>query len=85
MREFLLFYGEKLEYYLTCERKGKKETTKTDIIHMTRSQAEGKSRYQMLNRILAAKTIGSREETEKALREYMEMEAMVKACFSLME
>lgn len=85
VREFLLFYGEKLEYYLTCERKGKKETTKTDIIHMTRSQAEGKSRYQMLNRILAAKTIGSREETEKALREYMEMEAMVKACFSLME
>lgn len=85
VKEFLLFYGEKLEYYLICESKGKKETSEISEIYMTKSQDQGTSRYQMLNRILAAKTMGNQEETQKALREYMEKESLVKSCFSVME
>ena len=85
VKEFLLFYGEKLEYRLVCERKGKKTESELKTIYMTQSQSDGRSRYQMLNRILAAKTIGNREETEKALRQYLEKDALVKACFSLVE
>ena len=39
----------------------------------------------MLNRILAAKTMGNEEETKKALRQYLEKEALVKSCFSILE
>lgn len=85
VKEFLLFYGEKLEYYLICERRGEKKVSDTMTVYMTRSQDQGTSRYQMLNRILAARTMGNREETDKALKEYLEKEALVKACFSVME
>lgn len=85
VKEFLLFYGEKLEYYLTCEQKGKTEKSQMKTIQMTQSQSDGKSRYQMLNRILAAKTMGNEEETKKALRQYLEKEALVKSCFSILE
>ena len=85
VKEFLLFYGEKLEYRLVCEQKGKKTESERKTIHMTQIQSDGRSRYQMLNRILAARTMGNKEETEKALRQYLEKDALVKTCFSLVE
>ncbi len=85
VKEFLLFYGEKLEYRLICERGKERWESEPKEIHMTQTQGDGRSRFRMLNQILAAKTVGNQEETNKALRQYLEKDALVKACFSLVE
>ncbi|MCI5649363.1 MAG: DUF5717 family protein [Fusicatenibacter sp.] len=84
VKEFILFYGEKLDYYLTVESKNDSREYPQKTICMTISQGDGRTRYQLLNKILAAKTIGNEEKTAQAARLYLQQDALVHSCFSML-
>jgi hypothetical protein len=69
-REFILFYGETLNYYITIERDG--EVRK--LPEMTLSQKDvdisGQSRYQLINQMLKAHAEGSEAELNEKISEY---------------
>lgn len=83
-KEFLLFYGETLTYYLTVERGGETETLPRREIALGKVEPGGRTRYKLLNQILAARAVGNSEETERALRLYLSQEKFVDTAFTIM-
>lgn len=84
VKEFLLFYGEYLRYYLTVETT--KETIRTEekTLLMEDSFQEGNSKYQLLNQMLAGQKLLQYEQTEEATRQYLVRERLTQKLFSLM-
>lgn len=83
-KEFLLFYGEKLTYYLTVERDKEKYTLPRKEVALGEVEPGGRTRYKLLNQILAARAVGNDEETKRALRFYLEQEKFVDTAFTIM-
>ena len=52
---------------------------------MAADSENGRTRYELLNRMLASRAVGNQKKTEEAFRTYLEQENMSKRCFSLME
>lgn len=85
VKEFLLFYGEKLEYYLTFENSQGEGKTETRTVSMNGEPGEGKTRYQLLNQMLAARALGNEAKAKMACQCYQQQEAMVRTCFALID
>ncbi len=85
VKEFLLFYGEKLEYYLTFENNQGEGKTEVKTVSMNGEQKEGKTRYRLLNQMLAARALSNTEKAEEAFRRYLQQEALVRNCFTLVD
>ena len=82
-REFILFYGESLTYYVTVRRddlvwKSEEHTVTAEV-----TDAGGRSRYQMINRILIAKSEGDTEKLKESITEYEKAEQVVRQLFTL--
>ncbi|MDO4616308.1 MAG: DUF5717 family protein [Lachnospiraceae bacterium] len=74
-REFLLFYGEVLTYYLTY-RNGEEELKVGERkLALTELDTDGGSRYKILNRILTARATGSLERMNTAIEDYLWQDA----------
>jgi hypothetical protein len=84
-RTFTLFYGETLRYYFVIEEGGKTRKTAERIITPGYADNASKSKYQMINRILAARKLDKEKEVAQNLREYLEQEQYVKYMFRLEE
>ncbi len=78
VKEFLLFYGEVLTWYLTFRMGEEEKTLEQHQLTLTSLDTEGSSRYKILNRILSAKAMGNRERMEKAAEEYLRKDALAK-------
>ncbi len=74
-KEFLLFYGEVLTCYLTYRNSGEELKTGERQLTLTSMDTDGSSRYKILNRILSAKAMGSRERMETAVEDYLWQDA----------
>lgn len=85
VKEFLLFYGEKMEYYLTFENGQGRGKTEQKTIAMTGEPKEGKTRYQLLNQMKAARVLGDSKKAEEAFRKYLQQESLVRNCFALVD
>lgn len=85
VKEFLLFYGEKMEYYLTFTNRQGEGKTEVKTVSMTGEPKAGKTRYQLLNQMKAARVAGDSEKAEKAFRKYLQQEALVRNCFALVD
>lgn len=83
-KEFLLFYGETLSYYLTVEKDGSIKTTPRRQIVLPGVDTGGRTRYKLLNQILAFKALGNQEAMEASVRQYLEQEAFAESAFHLM-
>jgi hypothetical protein len=70
VREFLLFYGETLTYYLSVLRDGKIENTDSYQVSLADMDTEGTTKYRLLNRMLEAGDKGDRASFETALKQY---------------
>ena len=71
VREFVLFYGETLTYYITIEHEGELSQTPERTRTMPSVDMTGRSRYQLLNQMLSAHRLGRSElylEKEKEFR-----------------
>lgn len=70
-KEFVLFYGEKLQYYIMEEVDGKEQLTESDTVWKSDiAKAGDDSRYSMLNDIAISKTMQDYETLDELLEEY---------------
>lgn len=84
-KEYLLFYGERLNYYLVW--KENREQHKTPIREITHREGktEGKTKYQLINQMLAAKAVGNEEVYRESVQQYLKKEHFVEKVFRMMD
>ena len=82
VRQFILFFGEKLQYYIT-ETDGEKEyLTQSGTLGRSDTDREKReSKYSLLNDISIGRALNDDETMEKLLYEYFEKERMVDELF----
>ena len=69
VKEFLLFYDEILEYYLTVELPDDTRQTEKKLL---------------INQMLAGRKLGRREQTEKAMEQYLQREHFARKMFPVL-
>ena len=83
-KEFILFFGESLQYYITEEKNGEEQLTESGTLQ--RSDIRGKemeSRYHLVNDIVISKTLQDYDTMEKLLEEYYRKEFFNSRFFKL--
>ena len=83
VKEFLLFYGETLTYYLRIMQKGAIRNTDTFEISLADMDTSGNTRYKLLNHMLEAQDRGDTEELRKTWKQYRGQENAVESSLSL--
>lgn len=81
-KEFVLFYGEVLQYYIMEEVDGKPQLTESNTIQKTDMARGGEdSRYSMLNDIAISKTMQDYETLDELMEEYYKKTYLVENLF----
>ena len=83
VKEFLLFYDEILEYYLTVELPDDTRQTEKKLLTMEESLQEGNTKYQLINQMLSARRLDNSQEVMTQLKKYLRQEQYVKSMFSI--
>lgn len=84
-REFVLFYGETLTYYITVEVDDTVTETKKTALSMPNVDRKGRSRYQMINRMMAARILGKDAVLYETIRKFKQAEAVSEELFPLIK
>ena len=83
-REFILFFGENLQYYITEEQNGKEVLTASDSLSVSdTSDTRVESRYTMLNDMVVSRTVKDENTLLDIMREYVEADAFAHKVFKL--
>ncbi len=83
-REFILFFGENLQYYITEEQNGKEVLTASDSLSVAdTSDTRVESRYTMLNDMVVSRTVKDENTLLDIMREYVEADAFAHKVFKL--
>lgn len=85
VRTFTLFYGETLRYYFVVEENGKSRKTSERTLTMKHVEGTSGSKYQMINRILAARMLDKDRDVIANLKQYLRQEQYVQEMFRLEE
>ena len=81
-REFVLFFGERLQYYITEERDGKEMLTQSDSISVSdTASGSAESRYSILNDMTVSQTVQDESTLIKLIEEYAREDAFAKNTF----
>lgn len=84
VKEFILFFGERLQFYITEEVDGNEQLTKSGTIHKSDiGQENGGSRFDMLNDIMIGKTLHDYDTVDDLLREYYRQDYIVDRVFTV--
>lgn len=84
VKEFLLFFGETLQYYVTEEFGNKEQLTESGTIQKSDALSENATdRYAMVNDIAIAATLKDYSTSRELLEEYAKKEFMAESLFSL--
>ncbi len=84
VKEFVLFYGEQIQYYITEEQENQEQLTESGILQKEESkEGSAESRYQMINEMSIAKNLGDYSSTRQMLEEYWKTEFVVDKVFHL--
>lgn len=82
--QFILFFGEKLQYYITESGGEKEQLTKSGTLSRNDTDREQReSRYNLINDIAIGRTLNDDETMEHLLLEYYEQDYMVKKLFPI--
>lgn len=82
VKEFILFFGERLQYYITEETEGGEQLTKSGTINKSDiGQENFESRFTMLNDIMIGKTLQDYDTVDSLLQEYYRLDHMVEEIF----
>lgn len=85
-KAFVLFFGEKLQYYITEEYEGEKKFTESasvgrgDVLY-----GEGNSRFELINDIAAARMLQDYDTLNCLLEDYYKKKYVVSRIFCLMK
>lgn len=83
-KEFVLFFGENLQYYITEEKGNTEQLTVSDSVSISESAAvESESRYSMLNDMVVSKTLQDDETLMKLMEEYVEADHFATQLFTI--
>lgn len=70
-KDFILFFGENLQYYITEEKDGNTQVTESRTIQKSNHNMEEEdSRYRLLNDIVTAKSLQEFHTMDDLLEEY---------------
>ena len=84
VKEFILFYGEKLQYYITEEQENQEQLTESGILQKEENRETDKiSRYQMINEMAIGETLQDYDTVYQILEEYWRTEFVVDKVFHL--
>ena len=84
-KEFILFFGENLQYYITEEKGGQEQLTVSDSVSISDAVAEGNdSRYSLLNDMVVSKTLQDDDTLIKLMEEYVEADYFTEQIFTLL-
>ena len=84
VKQFILFFGEHLQYYITEVEDGKEHLTESGTL--SRNDAAGEqreSRYTLLNDIAISRNLHDYGTMDNLMREYFEQEFVVKELFHI--
>ncbi|MGI6117982.1 MAG: DUF5717 family protein [Bilifractor sp.] len=79
VRELLLFYGEKVTWYLTVSEGKETEKSEENVLTVTDIDTIGNTRFRLLNRMLKADADGNRKERDRAMARYIRQETYVES------
>lgn len=83
-REFILFFGESLQYYITEEKDGAEQLTESDsLLKSDVRDGEGDSRYHLVNDIVLSRSLQDDETMDNLLEEYYRKEFLNGRLFEL--
>lgn len=84
VKDFVLFFGEKLQYYITETEDGKEQVTQSGTI--TGSDANGivheSSKFNMLNDIMISRALQDYDTVDELLEEYYKKDFMTDTLFT---
>ena len=84
VKEFILFFGERLQFYITEESEGNEQLTKSGTINKSDiAQDNFESRFTLLNDIMIGKTLHDYDTVDGLLREYYRQDYMVDKIFRM--
>ncbi len=84
VREFILFFGEKLQYYITEETAEGEQVTERNVISGSGAGEESpEGRFGILNDIMIGKTLHDYQTVENLLTEYYRQDHMVEQIFTM--
>ncbi|MCR4745382.1 MAG: DUF5717 family protein [Lachnospiraceae bacterium] len=84
IRNFVLFYGERLQYYITEENDGEGELVLSRTVEAAEIEDVGSdSRFKMINSLILSYSLGDEKSTENLMNLYLEKSAAVEREFSL--
>ena len=84
IREFILFFGENLQYYITEEQAGKDVLTASDSLSISdTSDNKDDSRYSMLNDMVVSRTVQDDSTLLDLMHEYAGADAFSREVFKL--
>lgn len=82
VKEFILFFGEKLQYYITEESPAGAQLTESNAISKSDAGEEsGEGRFSLLNDIMIGKTLHDYDTVSDLLLEYFRQDHMVGQIF----
>lgn len=82
VKQFILFFGEKMQYYITETGEGKEHLTESGTLGRSDTDREQKeSKYNLINDIAIGRTLNDEDTMSSLLYEYYEQEYLVKKLF----
>lgn len=83
-KEFILFFGESLQYYITEELNGEEQLTESGTIQNSDTAGNGEGgRYQLLNDIAISKALEDYDTMDNLLEEYYRREFLNGQLFTI--
>ena len=84
VKQFILFFGEKMQYYITETDEGREHLTQSGTLSRSDTDREQReSKYNLINDIATCRTLSDEDTMGTLLYEYFEKEFMVKKLFHL--
>ena len=84
-REFLLFYGEQLNWYMSVTNGDEYYETEKRTLVMDKATSDTNSRYQMLNQMLADRRLNREDMLEAMMDKYLQQEHLIDTVFELLD
>lgn len=85
VKQFILFFGERLQYYITETGMDKECLTSSGMLSRSDTDREQKeSKYNLINDIAIGRTLRDDNAVERLLREYYEQDFIVKKLFRIL-
>lgn len=84
VKSFILFFGEKLQYYITEESAAGEQLTQSDSISKSDAAQDGlEGRFHLLNDIMIGKTLHDYDTVSDLLLEYFRQDHMAGEIFTV--